>query len=125
MFIKKNPNPKNKNVGDCSVRSICFAEGIEWDKAFFELSTMAAIEKDMPSSNEVIEKYLLSLGYKKHVINNTCPNCYTINRFCSEHPTGTYIVGTGTHVVCCKDGNYIDTWDSGDKIAIYYYEKRF
>lgn len=79
MFIKKNPNPKNKNVGDCSVRSICFAEGIEWDKAFFELSTMAAIEKDMPSSNEVIEKYYTKLY---------CENCIILtkeNFFCISY----------------------------------------
>ena len=123
MFILKNPNPKNKNVGDCSVRSICLAEGLNWDNAFLELSTMAAVEKDMPSSNEVIDKFLISKGYERFVCN--CPECYTIKKFCTEHPTGTFIVGTGTHVVCCKDGNYLDSWDSGNKIALYYYEKRY
>lgn len=125
MFIKVNPNPMKKNVGDCSVRAICLSEQITWDKAFLELCTMAAVEKDMPSSNEVIDKYLLSLGYKKGVIYNTCPDCYTIEKFCLDHKTGTYIVATGTHVVCVNDGNYLDTWDSGDKVAIYYYEKRY
>jgi len=43
--------------------------------------------------------------------------------FCEDHPYGTYIVGTGTHAIACIDGNYYDTWDSGDESPLFYWKK--
>ncbi len=54
---------------------------------------------------------------------DTCPHCYTIRDFAYDHPFGTYLVGTGKHVVTIIDGNYYDTWDSGGEIPIYYWKK--
>jgi hypothetical protein len=47
---------------------------------------------------------------------------YTIRDFCRDHNKGTYILATGTHVVAVKNGDYIDTWDSGAEIPIFYFE---
>ena len=30
MFVRYNPNPAGKNVGDCPVRAICKATGQGW-----------------------------------------------------------------------------------------------
>ena len=57
------------------------------------------------------------------IIPNTCPDCYTIADFCNDHPYGTYILATGTHVVAVIDGDYYDTWDSGNEIPIFYWQK--
>lgn len=35
---KVNPNPKGKNVGDCVVRAICLAEGVEWERIYRPVS---------------------------------------------------------------------------------------
>lgn len=78
---------------------------------------------DMPSSNEVWSNYLQSQGYMKQIIPNTCPACYTIRNFCEDHPEGKYLLATGSHVVAAIDGNYYDTWDSGNEIPIYYFTK--
>ena len=43
--------------------------------------------------------------------------------FCEDHPYGIYIVGTGTHAIACVDGNYYDTWDSGDESPLFYWKK--
>jgi len=78
---------------------------------------------DMPSSDSVWGTQLLHEGFKRTIIPNTCPYCYTIRDFCDEHPTGTYVLGTGTHAVAVIDGNYHDAWDSGDKVPLFYFRK--
>lgn len=122
-YIFTNPNPNGRMVGDCTVRAIAICEEVMWEEVYLSLCMVGFAESDMPSSNEVTERYLLSQGYKKDVIKNTCPNCYTVEQFCKDHPTGSYILGTGTHMVCVIDGDYYDAWDSGKKIPIYYFTK--
>lgn len=78
---------------------------------------------DMPNSNSVWESYLKSKGYKKHIIPDTCPNCYTIGQFAEDNPNGTYIVATGTHAVCVENGKVKDNWDSTNEVPTYYFEK--
>ena len=78
---------------------------------------------DMPSSNAVWGAYLRTLGFKREAIPNTCPECYTVNDFCEDNPEGVFIVATGNHVVAVVDGDYYDTWDSGDELPIYYWRK--
>ena len=77
---------------------------------------------DMPSSDNVWNEYLKSKGLTRHIVPDTCPNCYTVKQFADEHPKGHYIVFVGQHVVAVIDGDYIDTWDSGDRVPIYYWE---
>ena len=123
MYIQYNPNPKNQEVGDCTVRALCRLTEKDWDSAFMDLVSRAYYMKDMPSSNAVLGRHLRGLGYKRHAIPDSCPDCYTIEEFCNDHKYGRYLLGTGTHVVACVDGNYYDTWDSGKKIPLYYYSK--
>ena len=78
---------------------------------------------DMPSSNQVWGEYLRLNGYRKHVIPDTCPACYTIKEFCRDHPYGSYLAATGSHVVAIINGDYIDTWDSGFETPVFYFKK--
>ena len=78
---------------------------------------------DMPTSNPVWGAYLKSKGYLQVTIPNTCPDCYSIRDFCEDNPKGTFVVGTGTHVVAIVDGDYYDAWDSGDEIPVYYFRR--
>lgn len=123
MFVEVNLNPYKKSVGDCVIRAISMAENEDWDDTFIELMLKCFQLKDIPTSNNAWGIYLRDLGYKRHIIPDTCPDCYTIKDFTEEHPEGVYIIATGTHVVAVKDGDYYDTWDSGNEIPIYYFEK--
>lgn len=124
MFVYYNPNPRNrKNVGDCTVRAIAKALNVSWETAYIDLVMQGYELADMPSSNVVMSSYLHSKGFSKHVIDDSCPDCYSIRDFAIDHPEGVYILGTGTHVVAVVDGSYFDSWDSGDEIPIYYYRK--
>lgn len=125
MWVFYNPSPAGAKVGDCSVRAISKALGVDWETAYTMLCLEGFTLSDMPNSNAVINSLLMSKGFEREIIPNTCPNCYTIGDFANDHPNGTYVVGTGDHIVCITDGGKIwDTWDSSSEIPIYYYTKR-
>lgn len=122
-WIFYNPNPYSNLVGDCTVRAISYALHKDWETVYLGLTAEGLSMGDMPSSNSVWGSYLKRNGFKRNVIPNECPNCYKIKDFCKDHPIGTYILSTGTHVVAVDGGNYYDTWDSGNEIPIYYWEE--
>lgn len=123
-FIFTNPNPYGSYVGDCVIRAISIAENRPWSDIYVDLAIQGFLMGDMPSSNRVWGEYLKSIGYTRHIIPTDCPDCYTIKDFCGEHFKGTYILGTGSHVVAVVNGDYCDTWNSGDEYPIYYFARK-
>lgn len=117
-FIKFNPNPHGKQTGDCVVRAISIAEGKSWDDIFKELTTEAYHKKDMPSMNPLWVEYLEDKGYSLHGVGNQ-----NVREFAYHYPYGTWILGTGSHAIAVIDGNYIDTWDSGNEQVMYALQK--
>lgn len=118
-----NPNPKGALIGDCAVRAIAIANGLTWNGAYKMLTDYGFRMKNLPNADAVWSAALKDSGFKRRSIPDTCPDCYTIREFCEDHPTGTFVLGTGSHVVAVKDGNYYDTWDSGDEVPIMYWRK--
>ena len=122
-FIINNPNPYGSYVGDCVIRAISIAQNEPWRNVYIGLAIQGLLMGDMPSSNKVWGEYLKSKGYRRYIIPNDCPDCYTVRDFCGEYFKGRYILGTGSHVIAVIDGDYYDTWDSGDESPIYYWTK--
>ena len=118
-----NLNPLSRNVGDCAVRAVASALGINWETAFALIAKNAFQMGDMPSSNAVFGSVLRQNGFKRSVIPNSCPDCYDLEQFAEDHPKGIYVVGTGNHVVTVKDGWILDSWDSSKEIPQYYWYK--
>lgn len=123
MFIFYNPNPEWNLVGDCTVRAICKLTGKDWLTVYFGICIQGALMFDMPSSNRVWEEYLKKHGFVRTLLPDTCPMCYTVRDFCYDYPRGKYLLSLGTHVVAVEDGNYFDTWDSGDEVPLFYWRK--
>lgn len=124
VFKEFNNNPRDLRVGDCTVRAISLFTNKTWDETYMGLTSTGFELKDMPSSNRVWGRYLVLNGYRRHIIPDTCPDCFTIRDFCRDNPYGTFLLATGTHVVTVIDGDYYDTWDSGDEIPIHFWKKR-
>lgn len=124
MYSYYNPNPiKNNRVGDCVVRAISKALNQSWEDTYIDLTIQGYLLGDLLSSNAVWDKYLKNKGFKRHIVPNDCPECYTIEDFCNEHSKGIFIIGTGTHAVCVEDGCVFDTWNSSGEVPIYFYYK--
>lgn len=122
-FVRYNPNPLGKSVGDCTVRAISNALGQSWDMTHAGLCLESFIMGDMPDANHVWGAYLHRHGFRRSIIPDTCPDCYTVADFAADNPQGTYILALSSHVVCVKDGNWYDTWDSGMEVPLYYWSK--
>lgn len=123
-FIYYNANPSNRDTIDCVIRGMTVLLGRSWNDVHRLLTDKAAKEHEVYIKNDFWIDVLLDLGYEIHYIPNTCPDCITVRRFADHHPHGKYLLGTGSHVIAIEDGNYIDTWDSGDELPIYYFVKR-
>lgn len=122
MFIHFNPNPR-KDTDDCVIRALCKVFDQPWEKVYMGLCLKGLELYDWGNNNEVWDAYLRNKGFVREVIPNTCPDCYTVEDFCRDHPTGSYILGTGTHAVAVVDGNFYDSGYSGQKVPIYFYRK--
>lgn len=104
-----NPNPAGRNVSDCTVRAICKATGKDWGEVYLSLCIQGYLDGDLPNANTCWGAYLRSLGYRRYIIPDTCPDCYTVGKFADEHPRGTYILALSGHVVCVQDGTIYDS----------------
>lgn len=124
MHVYYNPSPIGNKVGDCAVRAVSKALGVDWDTAYTMLAVKGFEMADLPNSNAVINALMIEKGYEREIIPNTCPVCYTVADFAADHPQGVYLLGTGTHVVTVEDGNIYDSWDSSYEIPLYYWRKK-
>ena len=122
-YIMYNANPEGNRTVDCSIRAVSLLLGQSWDETFIGVMCVAYKLKDMPITDVVWRVYLKKRGYFMTAIPNTCPDCYTVKDFCKDFPYGRYLLKVNGHVVTVVDGDYYDTWDSGNEIPIYFYSK--
>ena len=123
MYVYANVNPMNKNAEDCLVRAVAVIMDISWEKAYMDLCQRGLLIYDMPNSDATLSIYMREKGYRREIIPNTCPACFTVRDFCVDHPYGKYILLTSSHAVAVINGDYYDTNDSGDMIPQYYWTK--
>lgn len=124
MWRYFNPNPRGLNVGDCTVRSICAATGLDWHTVHRALCDLSAEMADMPSADRVWWALLESMGFGRQRMIDRCPDCYTVEDFCRDHPKGVFILGPHEHAVAVIEGAYWDSWDSGGTVPMYFFVRR-
>lgn len=124
MWIKYNPNPTGRLVGDCAVRAVAIALNVDWETAYIKIVTNGFAMGDMPSSDSVWGSVLRQHGFYRAAIPDTCSDCYTAEDFCRDFPRGTYVLGFGGHVATVIDGNIYDSWDSSKEIPQYYWYRK-
>ena len=122
-FIPYNPNPRGKNAGDCAVRAVAKATDTSWQNAYSGLVLEGYKRGDLPNANHVWGAYLKRKGFKKAIVPDTCPDCYTVAEFAADHPHGMYVLALDNHVVAVNDGDWFDSWDSADEPVNYFWFK--
>lgn len=124
MWIRYNPNPTGRLVGDCAVRAISKALDVDWETAYLMITKNGYAMGDMPSSDSVWGAVLRQNGFYRKSIPNTCPDCYTVDDFCRDNPTGTYVLGFGGHVATVENGDLYDSWDSSWLFPVYVWYRK-
>ena len=124
MWLRFNNNPTGRTVGDCAVRAVSVALGIDWETAYDLISDAARAMGDMPSSDSVWGAVLRQHGYYRRSIPNTCPECYTARDFCRDNPYGTFVLGFGGHVATVVDGDLYDSWNSSELIPQFVWYRK-
>lgn len=123
MWTYYNPSPTGRNVGDCAVRAVAKALGVDWETAYALIASAGFQMGDMPSSNSVWGAVLRQHGFYRSAIPNSCPDCYTAADFAKDHPTGTFVLGFGNHVATIQNGTIYDSWNSSNEIPQYVWHK--
>ena len=124
MWIEYNPNPAGRRVGDCSVRAISKALGLEWEEAYSLITAAGFAMADMPSSDAVWGAVLRQKDFYREAIKNTCPDCYTAEDYARDNPKGVHVLGFGGHVATVVDGDIYDAWDSSKEIPMFVRKKK-
>ena len=123
-YVEFQNNPVGRKVGDCAVRAISKALNMGWEAAYIALTITGLQMGDMPNSDVVSSALLRMHGFKRMNIPNNCPMCYTVADFCEDHSHGgIYVLYCGGHVVTAIDGDWFDSWDSGQEVVQYVWYK--
>ena len=123
-FVEWNPNPVGRRVGDCAVRAISKALGVDWETAYGMIASNGFSMGDMPSSDSVWGATLRQHGFYRMSIPDTCPDCYSVTDFCNDNPKGTFVLGFGGHVATVVDGDLFDSWDSSSEIPQFVWYRK-
>lgn len=120
-FSYYNPNPVKNNTRDCAIRAVAKALNISWEDSFAAIAVMAYSMGETMDANAAWGAVLRQNGFKKDIIPNTCPDCYTVQDFCKDHPKGLYVLGSDGHVATVLDGVLYDSYDTSSLIPVYYW----
>ena len=121
-WYKYDPNPVGSHDAmDCTVRALCAALGIDWDWAYCLTAAEGFADKKMPIRNGTWWKILRRRGFKRAIIPNSCPDCYTAEDFCRDHPLGVFVLGFDAHTAAVIDGYVWDAWDSTQELPLYFW----
>lgn len=124
MYISYNANPDGNRVIDCTVRAISTVLNQTWEQTYAGMVVEGMAIYNMPSANVVWSNYLKRKSFKRYIIPDNLPEDYSVRDFCRDNPKGTFLLALSGHVVAVIDGNYYDTWDSGDEIPIYFWHRK-
>lgn len=129
-YVYYQPNDKDlkDKVGDCQVRALSKALNISWLEAFDltipicrELQTYTIFDGDLNKTKAAMDK--IGFNYQGISVRKGSKRP-TVSSFTKTHPTGTYICRVAHHAVAVVDGQYFDTWDSGECSLYGYFELR-
>lgn len=123
MWLRYNDNPAAIQTTDCTTRAIGVALDIPWEEAYTRLAAAGFAMGLVPLDSDWLWGSVLRQEGFRRYLSPDCPDCYTVKEFCKEHPYGVYVLKVPSHVLAVVDGEYYDSWDSGNEYVIYYWTK--
>lgn len=102
------------------------ATGWTWEEVFNALAPICLKLMDVPNADVVYKKFFENMKWKPCVIEKIADRFGqkrypTVRQFAEMHPVGTYILTVSGHMVCVKEGDWIDLWDcAGCKVRKYW-----
>lgn len=117
-----NPNPRGCRVADCVKRCLTKATGMDYMEVQRELNR---IKRELGvkdyTHKSVYQTFVKVRGYKKISFPaERGESRMTVSKLAEAQAFGDYegyniICNCAHHLVCVSNGEYWDTWDSGDK----------
>ena len=123
MYQYYEPNPVRTGAIDCSTRALSKALNISWEKAYALKYVNGFQMGNEGVADEVWGSVLRQHRFRREIVPNTCPDCYTVADFCEDHPKGVFVVKSENHVATVVDGVLFDSWDSSMNVPQYYWKK--
>ena len=123
-YIKSNPHPTGKKIGDCVVRALSMATNRKWIDTYNDLCFLGREIKDMPNSKRVYSEYLDRMGWTKNKMPKH-PNGrrMKLSEFADQNPQLTFVASVVNHLTLVEQGTLLDTWDCGHKCIGNYWTK--
>lgn len=119
VWIDYNPNPEGRRIDDCAIRALCKALGVNWDEASVMLSAKSLAMHTTQTDKATVNAVLRQNGFVRRLIPDTCPDCYTAERFCMDNPEGLFLLCFDNHIAVVEDGRIFDSWDSAKEIPLF------
>lgn len=125
-----NINSKDTYTGDCVKRALSLAYSMDYNEVSKELNSIKReLHKSAFNVVSVFSKFMERRGDKWEKYNpptdpDTGEKLSTVKTFCESHPTGTYLLLTGSdsnyarglssHMCAVVNGDLYDSWNSYD-----------
>lgn len=108
---------------DCVIRALAIILDKTWYEIYDDLYLVGREEASVSCHDDVWGLYLRMNGFEPFLLPETCPRCTTIRNFTKYYPKGKYVIGTGSHAVAVVDGDYYDSWDSGEEVPSFFWRQ--
>lgn len=123
IWIEYNPNPEGRRIDDCAIRALCRALGVNWPEASVILSAKSLAMGTTQTDKATVNAVLHERGFRRRVLPDTCPDCYTAAMFAMDHPEGLFVICFDNHIAVVEGGRLFDSWDSSREIPLFYWKK--
>lgn len=125
MYYQPNSKDKKDEYGDCVIRALTKAFSMEWLEVFDALTPLSR-ELQVPfNCKPCYEKYITQVKgwvFKSYRVQKGHKRP-TVKEFAKANKEGTYILRLAHHLVTVHNGQYFDTWDSGEHCYYGYWVK--
>lgn len=129
MYVYYQPNKKDlkDEYGDCTIRALSKVLNISWLEAF-DLQIPICREYQLPNiffaPTKIRNECMLKLGFNYTGISNKKGSIRpTVKEFAKQNKCGSYILNVANHEVAVVNGDYYDTWNSGNKKSVWLLHK--